>query len=210
MLFACNRTISLSLSLSLYQCSSVCVCLWVSDALLLFPLDFMLYLSLCLSYSCMIDTDKNTKREKYGRFFLFLHLYFCFLSLSLFVLFVYNKRTSIRTNRELFSLFIFNEKKKTILLDQWNKQTHTHTDTIMKFFVLLHRSDDIDVFLTSKKYSSEDQWMEEKKWHCHVVVLIDFADVIEVSNSCKRQRNELSRKEEYSIDFQRNHFNWLS
>lgn len=40
-------------------------------------------------------------------FFSFLHLYFCFV----FVLFVYNKRTYIRTIRELFSLFIFHEKK---------------------------------------------------------------------------------------------------
>jgi len=54
----------------------------------------------------MIDTDKTPKEKK-------ILIFFFFFAFVFFLLFVYNKRTYIRTNRELFSLSIFNEKKKT-------------------------------------------------------------------------------------------------
>jgi hypothetical protein len=54
----------------------------------------------------MIDTDKTPKERK-------ILIFFFFFAFVFFLLFVYNKRTYIRTNRELFSLSIFNEKKKT-------------------------------------------------------------------------------------------------
>ena len=114
-----NRMISLSFSLSLlprcscfssYRCSSVCACVFLCGCLM-----HSSTLSLSLSSNTFFGLFlwrlynrqwQKTKRENLLFFFLFAFV----LLFSFFVLFVYNRRTYIRTNRALISFYPWSQQ----------------------------------------------------------------------------------------------------
>ena len=119
LLFCCNRTNLFYLLFSYsYRCSSVCVCLWVYYALLVFLSPLILCSVFHSLFSCthlfiLYDRHRqNTKKER-KKFSIFSSFLFAFVFLfffSLFSLYTTNAHKYAHY-KELFSLFIFNEKK---------------------------------------------------------------------------------------------------